>query len=160
MTTQSLGDGDLHVTASGYWCCLPLPKPCFFGSPGVWVIDLWIPWGFTQGFEVKFLVKKSRKNVKNLSGSGRRSDAPNASDFCEWCRILAEQNYQGLLFCVFACYVLLSIHQQAFPDWKRGRSHGLQVMTKNLKCSSAPATLASKGSGRDVIILVCKIWKT
>ena len=61
---------------------------------------------------------------------------------------------------VFACCVLLSIHQQAFPDWKRGRSDGLQVMTKkskNLKCSSAPATVASKGSGRDVIILVCKI---
>ena len=34
------------------------------------------------GFEVNFL-SKSHKKVKNLSGSGRRSDAPNASDFCE-----------------------------------------------------------------------------
>ena len=49
--------------------------------------------------------------------------------------------------CVFACCVLLSIHQQAFPDWKRGRSHGLQVMTKNLKCSSAPATVGCNDLG-------------
>lgn len=70
-----------------------------------------------------------------------------------------EQNkkYQGLLLCVCVCVLRAPIHQQAFPDWKRGRSHVLQVMTKNLKCSSAPATVASKGSGRDVMILLCKI---
>lgn len=143
------------LTCYCYWLLmlLPLRKPWFFVVPLVfgshWFMD---PIRFTQGgIWGEFLVKTSRKNVNNLSG--RRSDAPDPSDFCEWYRIWAEDNYQGLLFCVCVCLRAACSYQSTSKHFLIGSGAEVTVYKlclknlKNLKCSSAPATVGCNNLG-------------